>query len=88
MSDVSRRRFLQGVGASAAVVGVAAVAPTAVAAASTTHRAGDADPDATTGALVAYVEDASTGRISVMSGDREVVVTDRRLAQSLARLAD
>jgi len=87
MSDVSRRSFLQGVGASAAAVGVAAVAPTAFVA-STERRVDDTGPDATTGSLVAYVEDAATGRISVMSGDREVVVTDRRLAQSLARLAD
>jgi hypothetical protein len=88
MSDVSRRRFLQGVGASAAAVGVAAVVPGAASAATTAHGDGDPGPDAATGAVVAYVEDAATGRISVMSGDREVVVTDRRLAQRLAHLAD
>jgi hypothetical protein len=52
-------------------------------------------PDAVTppgaggsGEVVVYVRDASTGEITVMSGDRELVVTDRRLAQRLARLAD
>jgi hypothetical protein len=44
--------------------------------------------DAATGEVVVYVRDAGSGEITVMSGDREVVVTDRRLAQRLARLAD
>jgi hypothetical protein len=44
--------------------------------------------DAATNSLVAYVKDSTTGEISVMSGDREVVVRNRRLAQQLARIAD
>jgi hypothetical protein len=34
------------------------------------------------------VKNAATGELTVLSGDREVTVTDRRLAQRLARLAD
>ncbi len=86
MSDVSRRSFLHGVGVTAAVAGVAAVVPSASAAPAPDDDAGR--PDAATATLVVYVEDAATGRLSVLSGDREVVVTDRRLAQRLARLAD
>lgn len=39
------------------------------------------------GPVVAYVRDARTGDISVMSGDRTVTVRDRQLAARLARAA-
>ncbi len=37
--------------------------------------------------VVAYVKNPKTGEISVMRGDREVVVHDRRLAARIARAA-
>jgi hypothetical protein len=37
--------------------------------------------------VVAYVKDPSIGEISVMSGDREVIVRDPKLAAKLARAA-
>jgi hypothetical protein len=38
-------------------------------------------------AVVAYVRDARKGDISVLSGDREVHVHDRKLAAAIARAA-
>jgi DMSO/TMAO reductase YedYZ molybdopterin-dependent catalytic subunit len=88
MSDQTRRTFLVGAGVAAAAATAAAVVPGGAALAgdadSTSGPAGEANTDT----LVAYVKDAKSGRISVLSGDREVVVTDRKLAQKLARLAD
>jgi hypothetical protein len=40
---------------------------------------GHADP------VVAYVRDARKGEVSVMSGDREVTVRDRKLAAQITR---
>ena len=37
--------------------------------------------------VVAYVKDPSTGEISVMRGDREVIVRDHKLAAQLSRAA-
>ncbi len=42
-------------------------------------------PSGTRGrAVVAYVRDAATGEVRLMSGEREVVVHDRALARTLA----
>jgi len=85
MSDVSRRTFLAGVGATAAAVTAGAVLPEAALAAT---RDATPEGDASTSTLVVHVTNAATGELTVHSGDREVTVTDRRLAQRLARLAD
>ncbi len=37
--------------------------------------------------VVAYVKNPATGEISVMTGDREVIVHDRKLAARLSRAA-
>ncbi len=89
MAEHSRRNFLRGAGVAAAGVTAAAMIP-AGAALATGSSASDDTPadDASTDTLVVYVKDAKSGRVSVMSGDREVVVTDRNLAQKLAHLAD
>ena len=83
MSPHTRRAFIIGAGG-----GVAA----GVAGASTTHGRPDAaHASQATGdisadnPLVAYVRDVRSGEISVMAGDREVVVTDRALAARLAK---
>jgi hypothetical protein len=47
----------------------------------------DAKAAAGSGPVVAYVRDASTGEISVMAGERQVELRDRKLAARLARAA-
>ena len=88
MEQPNRRTFLiiAGAGAGAAAVGVAAA------------KAGLTGPDAPStgtaatlpagaGPLVAYVEDAGSGRVSVMTGDAETVVHDPDLVARLSRAA-
>jgi hypothetical protein len=80
--DSSRRGFLILAGASAAAVGAVTLAPTASA-------APDESPGAkgsVEGPLVAYVSDLRRGNVSVMMGEREVVVHDPALCASLARV--
>ena len=81
MSDPSRRGFLILTGAGAAAVGAAVVAPAAFA-----DRTDDTGPTKAGGPLVAYVSNMNTGEVSVMMGEREVVVHDRALCASLARV--
>lgn len=91
MAGHSRRSFLRGVGVTAVVATATVIAPTAAMAATGDSRktGNEASPaDARTGTVVIYIKDAKSGEIRVMSGDREVVVKDRRLAQKLARIAD
>jgi hypothetical protein len=47
----------------------------------------DAKVAATSGPVVAYVRDPRTGEISVMAGERQVRLHDRKLAARLARAA-
>jgi hypothetical protein len=87
MEESTRRGFLimAGVGAAAATAG-AVVATTTTA--TTTAAAAPAGADTpAAGALVAYVEDVRTGRVSVMTGETEVVVSDPDLVARLARVA-
>lgn len=85
MTDHSRRTFLAGAGVAATAVTVSALTPgTAFAAAPEIHsESGHKSADA----LVAYVRDAKAGHITIMSGDREIEITDKALARRLARLA-
>lgn len=87
MSEYSRRTFLIGTGAGVATgVGATALAAPALAApawpAAKAAPAGHVSDEAP---LVAYVRDVAAGEISLMTGDREVVITDRALAARLAR---
>ena len=78
MSDSTRRAFVKNSAAAAAgmtVVG-ALVAEQA-----------DAKVAATSGPVVAYVRDPRTGEISVMAGERQIRLHDRKLAARLARAA-
>ena len=88
MEQPNRRKFLivAGAGAGAAAVGVAAA------------KAGLPGPDAPStgtaatlpagaGPLVAYIHDAGSGRVSVMTGDAETVVHDPDLVARLTRAA-
>ena len=68
-------------GAGAAAVGAVAVAPAALASG---EKDGDS-PVTVDGPLVAYISDIGTGEVSVMKGEREVVIHDRALCATLAR---
>lgn len=82
MSGPSRRNFLVLAGAGAAAAGVAGVsAGTGRPAASVTALPKDAS-----GALVAHIADVTDGELSVLVGDREVVVHDPDLVARLARV--
>jgi len=78
MSESTRRGFVKNSAAAAAgmtVVG-ALVAEQA-----------DAKAAAKSGPVVAYIRNPRTGEISVMSGEREVKLHDRKIAARLARVA-
>jgi hypothetical protein len=80
MSSATRRGFLAMTGAGAAVV----AAPGVVAPAAAQAPAGAVKAS---GPLVAYVRDVRGGAVSIMVGDREVVVHDRDLVARLAGLS-
>lgn len=80
MKHPSRRKFLVSAGAGAAAVGAAVIAPESGAA---SVRA----PAGVSGPLVAYLTDMQRGELTLMVGQREVVVHDRDLAARLARAA-
>jgi hypothetical protein len=81
MTDHTRRGFLTIAGAGAAAAGAAVAAAPATAAAPVRAPAGASGP------LVAYVTDVLRGELTLMVGEREVVVHDRDLAARLARAA-
>jgi hypothetical protein len=80
MSDASRRGFLAGAIGSAAVVGTASLATAAEAAAPKEKSYKGTNVD---GSLVAYVQDAKSGRVSILVDGREVVVHDHTLVAHL-----
>ncbi len=82
MAESSRRNFLILAGAGAAAAGVAATLPAGAAGA--TPSTGNATA---AGPLLAYVKDARSGELTLMVGEREVVVRDRDLVNRLARAA-
>jgi hypothetical protein len=77
VTDLTRRRFVKNSAGSMAGM-------TAIGALVAEQAHADAD---LTGAepVVAYVSDPAKGEISVMSGDREVIVRDRKLAAEIVR---
>jgi hypothetical protein len=81
MSSSTRRGFLAlsatGVATGAAVV----VTPSALAA--DTEAAGNAST--ASGPFVAYVHDAARGEVTIMRGEREVVVRDPALVRRLGK---
>ncbi len=79
MSDLTRRGFVKNsAGAAAGMTAIGALVAGQA-------EARDVDPGSEP--VVAYVSDPRSGEISVMSGDREVTVHDRKLAVSIARAA-
>jgi hypothetical protein len=88
MSDHSRRTFLTGTGTAAlGAVALATAGPAAAKAAPTEAATSGASSAVSHDPVVAYVTDVTTGRITVMRGDDEVVVHDRALARHIARAA-
>lgn len=83
MSESTRRSFLIASGACAAAVGMAAATP-GVAGARTPAPV-TLPPDATD--LVAHIADPGSGTLTLLVGEREVIVHDRDLVARLARHA-
>ena len=81
MPESTRRGFIKVAGTGAAAVGVAAVLPAAAASAAPKHL--DLPKNAS-GALVVYIEDVKSGKLSVMVEGREVEIVDHQLVNRLA----
>jgi hypothetical protein len=78
MSDSTRRGFVKSSAAAAAgvtVVGALIAEQT------------DAEAAAESGPIVAYIREPRTGEISVMAGERQVKLHDRKIAARIARAA-
>jgi hypothetical protein len=85
MSAPSRRGFLRSASVAAGAVVVSAGVGSGVA-----HAAGseaESSAPAHAGSFVAWVKDPRAGTIAVLVGEREVVVTDKKLAKRLAQVA-
>jgi hypothetical protein len=82
MSDLTRRGFVKN--SAAATAGITVIGAL-LAEHADAHPAG-VGRDGNT-AVVAYVRDPRKGDISVLTGDREVHVHDRKLAAAIARAA-
>ena len=82
MSDTSRRRFIGVAGAGAAAVGATALVSGAASAAQTRLSGKGAKAP-----LVAHVSDITSDEVSLMVGEREVVVHDRDLVHRLLNAA-
>ena len=78
MSDSTRRGFVKS--SAAAAAGVTVVGGL---------LADHADADAAAGSepIVAYIREPRTGEISVMAGERQVKLHDRKIAARIARAA-
>ena len=79
MSDLTRRDLVKNSAMTAA--GMTVIGALAADAASAHSVAAGSEP------VVAYVSDPSNGEISVMKGEREVKLRDRKLARDIARAA-
>jgi hypothetical protein len=79
MTDLTRRAFVKRSAATAA--GMTAIGAIAAEAADAHSSAAGTEP------VVAYVSDPSSGEISVMQGEREIKLRDRKLARDIARAA-
>lgn len=92
MAKLTRRTLLKqtSVGAisAAATIGVVAAAPQLVSAAPSQHVGPEqSQSDAAYTGLVVHVRDFSTGQVSVMHGEKEIVLHDPVLVQYLLQVA-
>jgi hypothetical protein len=79
VSDLTRRGFVKNSAVTAASMTVIG----AITADAASADGGAADPEP----VVAYVSDPIKGEISVMKGEREVTLRDRKLARDISRAA-
>jgi hypothetical protein len=79
VSDLNRRDFVRNSAVTAA--GMTVIGAIAADVASANSGAAGSEP------IVAYVSDPSSGEISVMKGEREVKLRDRKLARDISRAA-
>jgi hypothetical protein len=86
VSDASRRTFLIAGSTTAAVAGVVAAGVTAPAMARTHSKPVSTPANALP--LVAHIADPSSGVLSVLVGEREVVLHDPDLVGRIVRAAD
>jgi hypothetical protein len=82
MNDTSRRRFIGVVGAGAVTAGAATVLPDTALASEP-----QLGPDSASESLVAHVADPHSDEVTLMLGEREVVVHDRDLVTRLLNAA-
>ena len=78
MSDSTRRGFVKN--------SAAAAAGATVVGAMMAEQA-DAHAAAASGPIVAYIREPHTGEISIMAGERQVKLQDRKIAARIARAA-
>ena len=78
MSDSTRRTFIKSSATAAAGATVVGAMVAEEADAKAAHRSGP---------LVAWIHTPRTGEITVMAGDRQIKVHDRKIAARLARAA-
>jgi hypothetical protein len=78
MSDTTRRGFVKR--SAAAAAGVTVVG-------SVLAEQADAEAVPGSGPVVAYIREPRTGEISVMAGERQVKLHDRKIAARIARAA-
>jgi hypothetical protein len=86
MTPHSRRAFL--IAAGSTTTGAALVATTPVGAAlahPSSGTGGGASPTAASDPLVVYVSDSTSGRMTVMRGEDEILVEDRDLVSRIAQ---
>jgi hypothetical protein len=79
MSDVTRRKFVKT--SAGAAIGLAATGAFEVGEADAKQGAAHSRP------IVAWIGDPKDGKITVMSGKREVTIRDRKLVAQIARAA-
>jgi hypothetical protein len=81
MHETTRRTFLGATGAGAAAVAVTVTPAAAYAGGTARNRNSATEP------VVAYVSDSEADRLTLMVGEREVVVHDRDLVHRLLNAA-
>ena len=84
MEPTSRRQFLKRSSTVAAAAGVVAAVPAGAAKALTAHTESHLPDDETVDVpVVAHVRDVRKGLVSLYTGEKEIVVKDKRLAAAL-----
>jgi hypothetical protein len=83
MEPTSRRNFLRNTSVAVAAAGVASAVPLSAAQALEHRSPSLPDDDTVDRPVVAHVRDVRKGEVLVYTGEREVKITDKRLAALL-----